>query len=868
EVFFEDAVRVARILNVTLTSRDKNDPNPIPMCGVPIHSIEGYLERLLDAGFSAALVSQVSAPSIDREKTQKGGMVERKLDRVVTPGVRLMAQSAGGSRSSASSGGGVVAVGIESGARQASIAWGDPSGTQIWVMESVAETELVEAILLREPSEVILPKDIAGKQVSRKLGWVKDLERRLAPNSLRFRTMRSDGGGRDFSGAQFALLSLAGKRASRLFSQYIDEVTVSSDLFSREVILFDSESAMTIDTTTRRNLELLQTARDGSYEGSLLSVIDCTITAGGARLLRRWVVHPLRDRAEISARHEAVAVLLSQFLLRKEIRNHLAKVPDLERVAARAELSIVNPRELGALRDGLDALRDIADFLKQFEHFNTVMSAPLLRGVFEELSQECSVVPSLKAILSDTPPIQVHDGGIVQDGYDSEVDSLRRLSQETEAWLESFQQEERERTGIASLKIRSNNAIGLYIEVSKSQVERVPAHYIPRQTLTNGARFVTEELRVWEKRLTSAALELQSRELEIFRRLQIEVKQAANELRSLHKVVSVLDVLSGFAEIAEEQSFTAPVLLAEDATLEAYGSWHPVLRRLIGERCIQNDIALASDTRCYVLTGPNMGGKSTYLRQVGLLVLLAQIGSFVPAQQMRFGVFDRIFARLGASDDLHEGDSTFMVEMREASNIVTNATSFSLVLIDEIGRGTATGDGVALARSLLEWIVEQIECRCIFATHYHQLIDLEQSLPTLRNISVRVEEIGKEVVFTHVVQSGPADRSYGIEVARRAGIPMPVLKRAEALLRSILSSEENIRIKSPQLSMFSEDSTVSSVAGTPIFGNSEDTMCAQSSLASDIEKRILSVSPDEITPREALDFVYELRQLCEFNRDE
>ncbi|MCB0328526.1 MAG: DNA mismatch repair protein MutS [Bdellovibrionales bacterium] len=831
ELFFEDAVVVAKTLNLTLTSRDKKDPNPIPMCGVPISVIDGYLERLIDTGVSAAVVSQVAG---DRPAK---GMVERKLERVITPGVRIMSavESANSQREC------IAALGAGTGT-DLSLAWGTATQPNIRVRERIQISEVVETVLRLEVAEIILPTELHGKRLDRRTTWVRELERFLPPQAIRFRSVSDQQLATETErlgqASQFSLLSLSAKRAVRNFVRYIDEATVSANTPFLAVELEDTSSLMTLDTMTRKNLELTETAREKTYQGSLLHYLDHTQTFGGKRLLRNWVNYPLIDRTDIEARHAAVHLLLSHFDLRSEIRDLMKFIPDLERICARVNLCICSPRELAALRDGIEAIGSIRSSLRRFEDIKAV---PLLYRCVEKLDIDESLLHRLSQTLTDNPPPQVSDGGVIREGLSEEIDQLRRISLETEDWLRAFEQEEREKTGIGSLKVRSNNAVGLFIEVTKANKDKVPNFYIPRQTLTNGVRFTTEQLREWEKRLSSAEIELKRLEALHFQELILTVKEYCPPLRDVHEATSLLDVLCGFAKLAEEDELVAPEFCFESSELDAHESWHPVLKKNLEEKCIHNNIVFNDERRCLVLTGPNMGGKSTYLRQVGLLVLLAQIGSFVPARSMKTGVFDRVFARLGASDDIHEGDSTFMVEMKEAAVIARNASPNSLILIDELGRGTATADGLSIAKSLLEHLVTSLNCCCLFATHFHELVALESEFPTIRNIAVNVVEQGGEVLFTHEVVDGAANRSYGIEVARLAGIPEHVIRRAAEYL-AMERIAEATGGKNSQLSLSLQPYS--------------DTLSEDRKRLSDVTSLITEHHPDDMSPRSALELLY------------
>ncbi|MGA1191748.1 MAG: DNA mismatch repair protein MutS [Bdellovibrionota bacterium] len=852
ELFFEDAARVASVLNITLTSRDKKDPDPIPMCGVPVAVIDGYLERLVDAGFSAAVISQVSNKSDGQEKTASGqsapggnkGKVERCLERVVTPGVRIMGSSGAtqGHRE------GVLAIGFGN-AHEVSFAWGTALDPQVSVREKVSIEELVELAMRLEVAEVVIPMEANGRRLDRRTSWIRELERLLPPNSVRFRSVSDHRLSQETERlgrvSDFTLLSLSAKRAVRTFVRYIDEMTVSAELPFLSIALEDRAERMTLDTMTRRNLELVQTARDGSYEGSLLHYLDVTRSQGGKRLLRKWIQQPLIHFAGIQARLEGVGYFKEHFDIRAQCAELLKRIPDLDRICARINLGVVTPRELAGLRDALESILQLRICL---EENNSVHSVEILSSTVATIRFEEKLLKNLHDVLLENPSAQLAEGGIIRDGYDSEVDQLRRISEDTHQWLEAYEVEQRESTGISTLKVRSNNALGLYIEVTKANADKVPSTYAPRQTLTNAHRFTTEELRKWEKKLQSASSDLLARERELYQLLLLEVQSFCPEIRKVHQGTSVLDVLAALAQKAEEDNLTPPELVHDHPHLEVRGGWHPVLQEIIEDRCVPNNLSLHPERRCLLLTGPNMGGKSTYLRQAGLLVILAQIGSYVPAASVKMGVFDRVFARLGAADDLHEGDSTFMVEMKESAVITRHATSQSLVLIDELGRGTATADGLSLAQSLLEYLLSSVECYCLFATHFHELIDLEKSFERLKNVSVKVIEDGGEVVFTHEVVDGAVSRSYGIEVARLAGLPRVILQRASELLSSELSTRKEV-------SREAREQIPLAFGIEPIPSHKNDLVLSA------VRDLLMSKASDEVTPKEALEILYKVQEI-------
>ena len=614
--------------------------------------------------------------------------------------------------------------------------------------------------------------------------------------------------------------------------RHIDTVTVGAlvSITSIEQARFDS--MVLIDRTTRDNLELVRNLRDGSRTNTLLDVIDRTVSVGGARLLRQWIQAPSSDAIEILRRQEIVSSFERCTELRSQIRRSLASAAELDRVGARLELAIASPRELGAMRDTLVALTEIQSHLNSFAEASCAAMA-------ESLSQSADARATVGTILSrslvELPPLSSREGGIFREGFDEELDRLRALSQDGASWMTGLEIRERDRTGISSLKIKFNNVIGYFIEITKAHKEKVPPEYTLRQDTANALRYVTEELKSREHEVVGARDASLRREEKLLQELRSSLKEFAPLLRDLSQFLANLDVLSALAELAVSEGYTRPRIV-EGSTLEIVEGRHPVVAALLRGQFVPNSLRLGEgDNRCVLLTGPNMGGKSTYLRQAALIVILAQLGSWVPARAVTLGVVDRIFARIGASDDMAEGESTFMVEMKEASHIVSTATQSSLVLIDEIGRGTSTTDGLAIAQAILEWIVEKIRCRTLFATHYHELTDYPDRNAAVVNMSVGSHDHDGEVVFTHEIRPGPANRSYGLEVARVAGLPSPLIARA----RECLQEHEHAKAGTVQLNLF---------APRAIDGAKEREV---ESLRS-FQNSIGEIDPQRMTPLEAL----------------
>ena len=836
ELFFQDAVTVSRTLNLTLTSRDKNSPDPIPMCGVPIAVVEGYLERLVTAGFSVALVTQ-------RQEEGPGGKVAitRHLERIVTPGIRLLttAGDEGGDST-------VAAVAPDS-AGEAAIAWTDVQSGQITVREGLGLAALPGETARLAATELIMPAALDGRKIDRRLGWVRDIEQHAAGGAqIRFRA-ESASGGRALTGIPgYAALSPAGQRAVRLLVNYVDEVTVSTNLSVVEIRVAHEERTVAIDAMTRRNLELVRNTRDGGSEGTLYAYLNHTATAGGARLLRRWVLRPSSDPGEIQGRLASVRLLKAAGEIRQGVRDLLRFMPDPERLAARIELDVAGPRELGALRDGLvklPLLRERVGALVREEE------VALLARLEDQLKVSEDEVALLVSALADELPPVLADGGVIRPGYNEELDRLRQLRSNGAAVILDLERRERERTGITSLKVRYNNIIGYFIEITRANVERVPPEYIRRQQTAGGERFTTPELRALESEVLGAEARLVALEHRLFVELRRKLLPFVHELRLVADALAHLDVLAALAELAEREDLGEPVVTTgEELLIE--GGRHPVLAAALQQRFIPNSLTFpGGGIRCAIVTGPNMGGKSTFLRQAALIVIMAQIGSFVPARSARIGLVDQIFARIGASDNPAEGDSTFMVEMREIASIVARASRRSLLLVDEVGRGTATADGLSLAQAILEWIVIKLECRTLFATHFHELTELAEVYPMVENLSVTSIDDGGEVVFTHEIRRGAASRSYGLEVARLAGLPAPLLARAKAVLGQLTAAAKPEGAARRQLGLFEPSAPPVAPVEPP------DYRVLQA-----IGREVEALSVNELTPLQALNLLSSLQE--------
>jgi len=781
EMFEEDAKRASRLLELTLTARGKGTQNVVPMCGFPHHQLESYTARLVRANQRVAICDQVEDPR------QAKGLVRREVVRMVTPGTMTDPSQLEAKENlwvaavaEANQRPGAAFLDLSTGellAWEAAADTRDPWDELADVLRSFAPRELVHAegferaqSLVRQGviDAVLTPAD---PYAFAPLAAVKLLQRQFGVASL-------DGFGlRDRTAAVTAAGGLL---------QYVLDTQKCGLEHVDTVRIHEPSRHLLLDPATRRNLELERSQRDGGRAGSLIQAVDTTVTAGGGRLLRRWLLAPLIDCVAIVERHDAVQEFVDRGDLRSRLRDELKGVHDIERLLARTVGGGASPRELLALRRSLErmpALMRLVDELR----------AALPRRIGEQTDPCSDVAGRLAAALVDEPPLVVREGGVIREGFNGELDDLRAVQRDGKSYIASLEAKERQATGIGSLKVRFNKVFGYYLEVSKANLHLVPEHYHRKQTVATGERYVTPELKEYESKVLNAQERIVELELELFQTLREAIAAEAPRLKAVAHAVARLDVLSALAATAALHDYRRPTVSDAHGLLRVEGGRHPVVERsLIDQRFIPNDTRLESGGQAIaVLTGPNMGGKSTYLRQVALIVLLAQIGSFVPAEEAELGIVDRIFCRVGASDSLAEGQSTFMVEMTETANILHHATSRSLVLLDEIGRGTSTFDGLSIAWAVIEHLDARADGapRTLFATPYHELTELAVELASVFNLRMAVREWKDEVVFTHRVESGAADRSYGIQVARLAGIPRPVVERAKEILANLERDE-------------------------------------------------------------------------------
>lgn len=818
ELFYDDARKAARLLDITLTQRGQSAGAPIPMAGVPVHALESYLARLLRHGESVAICEQIGDPALAK------GLVERKVVRVVTPGTVSDEALLDARRDT-------LLLAIAPGKSGFGLAWADVAAGRLRVNE-VADAEALAAELARlQPAEILLPENFT---LPAALGGAAAGLRARPPwhfdsASGRDALLRFFGV-RDLSGFGCAALTLALGAAGALLAYLQDTQRTHLPHFAALAQESPADTVL-LDAATRRHLELDQ-ARGGA---SLLGVLDTTITPMGGRLLRRWLQRPLRARDPLRLRQQAIGALLDSGQ-HVPLREALRAIGDLERILARVALRSARPRDLATLRDGLLAAPALRALL-------ATLDSPQLASLLDALGEHTDSAALLLAALHAQPPALLREGGVIASGFDAELDELRLLSTDADRFLADLEAREREITGIATLRVAYNRVHGYYIEIGKAQADKAPMHYTRRQTVKGAERYITPELKSFEDKVLSARERALMRERALYEQLLDALNARLAALQTAAAALAELDVLAALAERAEALDWCCPELI-EEPGLHIERGRHPVVEAARSEPFEPNDLRLDAARRMLVITGPNMGGKSTYMRQAALIVLLAHIGSYVPASHARIGPIDRIFTRIGAGDDLARGQSTFMVEMSETANILHHATPHSLVLMDEIGRGTSTYDGLALARASALHLARVNRSYTLFATHYFELTELASAEDGIANVHLDAVEYGEQLVFLHAVKDGPADRSYGLAVAALAGIPKPVLAEAR---RTLLDLERGIRRggEAPaQPDLFAAPDTAP--PAPPI-----DELLAA----------LREADPDTLSPRAALEALYRLRAL-------
>jgi len=841
ETFDEDAKLASKVLGITLTKRGTNNGEDIPLAGFPHHAIDTYLPKLVRAGYRVAVCEQMENPKFAK------GIVNREVVEVVTPGVAFSDKLLDHKKNNY-----LLAVCLKE--EIVGISFCDISTGEFYSFE-VPENVFVQQIESINPSEILVQKKDKDKltaiihklnpniRITKVDDWIFSFEYAKDLLIMQFKTVNLKGFGVD--------LLHAGIISSGVVLNYLQETQKANLSHITKISAYNPSDYMSLDFSTKRNLEITFSMHDGGREGSLIAIMDKTETAMGGRLLKKWISAPLKKLNIIQKRLNGVEELLREGSFRKKIIQHLKEIGDLERLISKVCTGRANPREINAVKTSLKKIPLLKETLLPFY-------SELLVAINSNLAPLDRLVERIERSLVDNPPLSVADGGVMKAGYSPELDELRDISLNGKDWIANLQKSEREKTGISSLKVNYNKVFGYYIDISNTHKDKVPADYIRKQTLVNSERFITPELKTYEDKILHAEEKIYELESELFNELRLTVAAEAEVIQQNAHYIAILDCLISFAECAEQYGYSKPVLNDNDG-IEITEGRHPVVERILppGEKYTANSCHLNNnDTQIIILTGPNMAGKSVFLRQVGLIILLAQIGSFVPAKKATIGLVDRIFTRVGASDNIAAGESTFLVEMQEAANILNNATSKSLVLLDEIGRGTSTFDGISIAWAITEYLHDNpaVAAKTLFATHYHELNEMAEIFPRIKNYKVEVREYDDKVIFLHNVNPGKADHSYGIQVAQMAGLPRFVTNRAKEILENLEGKELTpYEIKKEKLKKInSEESNQIS-----LFEFQDDK----------IRKEIDGIEINNLTPLEALNKLSQLKKQLKDNTE-
>ncbi|GAA0263796.1 DNA mismatch repair protein MutS [Faecalicatena contorta] len=845
EMFFEDAITASRELEITLTGKSCGLEERAPMCGVPYHAVDNYLNKLVAKGYKVAICEQMEDPKLTK------GLVKRDVVRIVTPGTNLAPQALDETKNN-------YLMCIVYIADRYGLAISDITTGDYFVTELPDSVKLMDEIYKFMPSEIICNESFYMSGMD-----LDDLRNRLGIAIYSLDAWYFDDAVcrkkllEHFHVSSFAGLGLedydCGIISAGALLQYLLETQKNNLSHLTHITPYTTGKYMMLDSSTRRNLELCETLREKQKRGSLLWVLDKTRTAMGARTLRKYVEQPLIEKEEVLRRLDAVEELKNNAISREEIREYLSPVYDLERLITRITYGSANPRDLTALCSSLEMLPPIKYILEE-------MQSPLLGGVRDDLDTLEDLCTLIKDAVIDDPPLAMKEGGIIRDGYSEEVDTLRHAKSDGKDWLAKLEEEEREKTGIKNLKIKYNKVFGYYLEVTNSYKDLVPDYYTRKQTLANAERYITPELKELEDTILGAEDKLYALEYELYSGVRGTIAGEVERIQKTAKAVAALDVFASLALIAERNNYVRPKI-NEKGVIDIKDGRHPVV-----EKMIPNDMFISNDTylddkkqRISIITGPNMAGKSTYMRQAALIVLMAQLGSFVPASSANIGLVDRIFTRVGASDDLASGQSTFMVEMTEVANILRNATSKSLLILDEIGRGTSTFDGLSIAWAVVEYISDThlLGAKTLFATHYHELTELEGKIENVNNYCIAVKEKGDDIVFLRKIVKGGADKSYGIQVAKLAGVPDIVIERAKEIVEEL--SDEDITTRVSEIAVKEHESKKKSkvkkydevdIAQMSLFDTVKD---------GDVLEELKNIDVGNLTPIDALNTIYRLQ---------
>ncbi|MEN8906351.1 MAG: DNA mismatch repair protein MutS [Clostridiales bacterium] len=839
EMFFEDAIKASKELEITLTGRDCGMEERAPMCGIPFHSAENYISKLIEKGFKVAICEQVEDVNASK------GIVKRDVVRVVTPGTVIESSMLNEKVNNY-----IMAIYNEKnsyGIAIAEITTGEFYAAS--VLYGNTKSKLIDEISRYNPSELLVNENFLNdkslyKHVKEKFNsYISIVDKNIINKSdlierakNNFKNLIID----DDNTYEYSIIS------SGILLWYLENTQKVNLDHIKNFKQYKLEEYMIIDYSSRRNLELTETLRDKKRKGSLIGVLDRTKTSMGARLLKKWIEQPLINVSDINERLEAVMEFKEKYMIRNEIRDNLKKVYDIERLMGKFVLGKVNCRDLISFKESLKQLPNIKKIMSECASY-------LNSSNRENIDTLDDIFFLIEKSIIDEPPITIKEGNIIKDGYNSEVDKYRTASKEGKDWIKEFEKREREATGIKNLKVKYNRIFGYFLEVTKSYFSLIPKNYIRKQTLSNCERFITDDLKKIEETILGAEEKVIKLEYDIFIRIRDSIASQVERVKLTSNSLSKIDVICSFSEVSERENYKCPIV-DESGIIKLVNGRHPVVEAFLQEEVfVPNDTTLdLSDNRVAIITGPNMAGKSTYMRQVALITLMAQIGCFVPADDATIGIVDRIFTRVGASDDLSSGQSTFMVEMAEVANILENSTENSLLILDEIGRGTSTFDGLSIAWAVIEYIVnkEKIGARTLFATHYHELSELEDKIKGIKNYCVLVQEKGEDIIFLRKIERGGADDSYGIEVAKLAGVPRSVIDRAKEILNDLedndlgkkeIKSKKKNRLIEGQIDLFKLNAEI------------RDN-------GSDIIEEIKNKNIEVLTPIEALNYIYDLQK--------
>lgn len=836
ETFLDDAQTASRVLGITLTKRANGKASSVPLAGFPHHAIDTYLPKLVKAGYRVAICEQVENPKFAK------GIVKREVIEVVTPGVAFSDKLLDFKKNNY-----LAAVYLQN--EFAGISFADISTGEFYTYE-VTQKQLKDQFGLINPSEIIISKnqkDIirpiiekysTNSRITRIDDWIfeYDYAEDLLLNQFNTKTLKGFG---------IEKLQLGIVAAGAILS-YLKETQKQNLSHLNKISFYNPSDYMLLDSSTKRNLEISFTMQDGNREGSLIAILDKTSTAMGGRLLKQWVSAPLIKMEPILQRQSAIAELVKNDTLRKNLSNELKEIGDLERLISKVCTGRINPREIVLIKTSLKKI----PLLKQLLDLSSNEVISKLNDRLEDLE---NLVEKIELAIVDSPPINLNDGGIIRPGFNKELDEIRDISGNAKNWIANLQRSEREKTKIPSLKVSYNKVFGYYIEISNAHKGKAPEYYERKQTLVNSERYITPELKEYEDKILNAEEKIAELEFKIFDEIRKSVSAETLKIQTNARLIAMLDCYTSFADCAVEYNYVKPEINQSD-TIEITDGRHPVVERILpaDEKFVGNNCVLSnSDNQIIILTGPNMAGKSVFLRQIGLIVMLAQIGSFVPAKSAKIGIVDKIYTRVGASDNISAGESTFLVEMQEAANILNNATNKSLILLDEIGRGTSTFDGISIAWAITEYLHESrsVAAKTLFATHYHELNEMAQLFPRIKNFKVEVREINDKVIFLHKVSSGGADHSYGIQVAQMAGLPKFVTNRAKQILFNLEDKELTpVEVKKARTSKIKKDNLQ-----IELF-DFQDT---------ELRKELTDIPIDNMTPVEALNKLNELKKKVE-----